>query len=205
MADLTHRFDPVIEENYAFYLQGIRDFARENPLPQELAVEIGSNRGLFLSRLARAWPERFHLGIEWRMKYVRWGNELLEEEGIENALLLQADANLALPILCDDGQIADLFVLFPDPWWKKKHRKRRIIQPEFLDLLAKKIRPQGTLWIRTDVGSLADDMMEIVDAHPEFEHIPWDQMPREPFPRTTREEKILRKRLPVHTLYYRRR
>lgn len=205
MADLEFRFDKLIEEHEAFHLERMRTFARNQALPPDLVVEIGSNRGLFLSRLARQWHDRTLLGIEWRKKYVDWGNETLAMEGIQNASFLQGDANLALPIVADNGQIADVFILFPDPWWKKRHRKRRIIQPHFLDLLGRKMSAGGHLWIRTDVGPLADDMRSIIDQHPAFELLPWEEMPVEPFPRTTREEKIIRKRLPIHTLYYRRR
>ncbi len=205
MADLSYRFDKYTEKYDKFHLDRIREFARTTPLPDNLMVEIGSNRARFLSRLAEENPDRFLLGIEWREKHVDYGCGVLADRGIENAKLIQADANHALPILIDEEQIGDLFIPFPDPWWKIRHRKRRIIQPEFLDLVAEKMKDGGTLWIRTDVGSLADDMQEIIDAHPAFEPLPLDEFPKTPFPRTTREVTILKRGLPVHLLYYRRR
>ncbi|TXD37602.1 tRNA (guanosine(46)-N7)-methyltransferase TrmB [Lujinxingia vulgaris] len=205
MADLSLRFDDVIEENYDRMLTRIRQFAVERPLPERVSLEIGSNRANFLRQLAQRHPERFYLGIEWRKKYVDFGKENLLEHGVKNADLLQADATMAIPILLEEGQLSELFILFPDPWWKKRHRKRRIIQPQTLDLFASKMHPGATLWLRTDVGTLADDFREVLDAHPEFEHLPFEEMPVEPFPRTTREVKILRKGIPVHTLYYVRR
>ncbi len=204
MPDPPFRFDEDTERRERFHLDRIRAFGQENPLPDDLVVEIGSNRCRFLAELAQRWPDRFLLGVEWRMKYAEMGRELLNESGVENARVLQADAALAFPVLLDDGQITDLFILFPDPWWKKRHRKRRIIRPDFLDLAAKKIRPGGHLWIRTDVGPLAEDMEEVLAAHPAFEPLPLEEFPLVPFPRTTRERTILKRGLPVHPLYYRR-
>src|SRR5690554_4454475 len=186
-------------------LTRIRHFATERPLPERVSLEIGSNRANFLRQLAQRNPERFYLGIEWRKKYVDFGKVNLLEHGVKNADLLQADATMAIPILLEEGQLSELFILFPDPWWKKRHRKRRIIQDETLDLFASKMHPGAMLWLRTDVGTLADDFREVLDAHPEFDLLPFEKMPTEPFPRTTREVNILRKGLPVHTLYYVRR
>ncbi|RAL23551.1 tRNA (guanosine(46)-N7)-methyltransferase TrmB [Lujinxingia litoralis] len=205
MADLSLRFDEVIEENYDRMLTRIREFAHATPLPERVSLEIGSNRANFLRQLAQRHPDRHYLGIEWRKKYVDFGKVNLLEHGVTNADLLQADATLAIPILFEAGQLSELFILFPDPWWKKRHQKRRIIQPHTLDLFAEKMHSGAHLWLRTDVGTLADDFRVDLDAHPEFELLPFEEMPLEPYPRTTREVKILRKGLPVHTLYYVRR
>jgi tRNA (guanine-N7-)-methyltransferase len=204
VVDLIHRFDPITEQYYDRPLARLRTLAAELTLPERVSVEIGSNRANFLRGLSQQQPERYHVGIEWKKKYVQWGNELLEAHNVTNALLLQADANLAIPILFDDGQIDELFILFPDPWWKKRHRKRRVIQPEFLDLMTRKMPPGGMIWIRTDVGPLADDMRDVLDAHEHFEPLPFDEYPALPFPRTTREVKIIAQNLPIHLLYYRR-
>lgn len=205
MADLAFRFDDITEQHYAFYLDKLRKLAATTPLPPRVSIEIGSNRGKFITELAARHPERFYVGIEYRLKYAEFARETQAAAGIENVLMLQADANLALPILFDDGQIEELFLLCPDPWWKQRHRKRRIIQPEFLDLMARKMPSGGMLWVRTDVGTLADDMREVLDAHEAFELLPFDEHPVEPFPRTTREVKIMRAQIPMNLLYYRRR
>lgn len=205
MSAVSHRFDYYTEKFDQWHLERIREFARENPLPDDLVIEIGANRGRFLTGLAQRWPDRFILGIEWRKKHVDFAQETLAELGLKNAAMLQADANHAIPLIIKDGQIGDLFILFPDPWWKARHRKRRVIQPQFLDLIAQKMKDNGRLFIRTDVGTFADDMQEIIDAHPEFIPLSSDEIPLQPFPRTTREVSIMRKGLPIHLLYYRRR
>ncbi|MFU8804626.1 MAG: tRNA (guanine(46)-N(7))-methyltransferase TrmB [Bradymonadaceae bacterium] len=204
MADLSYRFDPLTEKHYAWHLAELREVAKELTLPSTVSVEIGSNRANFLRDLSLAHAERFHIGLEWREKYVQMGLENLKAHDVDNALLLQADANYALPILFDDGQIGELFILFPDPWWKLRHRKRRIIQPPMLDLLEKKMSSGAVLWIRTDVGPLADDMREVLAEHGAFEPLPFEDYPTVPFPRTTREVHIIKKGLPIHLLYFRR-
>ena len=205
MPDLTLRFDDITEEFSDRMLAHIRDFARGTPLPQALTVEIGSNRGKFIEGLALRHPDRFFLGIELRAKYVQQANARYARLGLTNALILRADANLAMPILFDDGQLTELFALYPDPWWKKRHRKRRIIRPESLDLLARKLRPGGKLWVRTDVGPLANDMRATLNAHPEFEPTPLEQHPLDPFPYSERDTRSIRMGMPVQLLYYTRR
>lgn len=207
MPDLTYRFDDYTEEFHSKWLARIRKYAQSSSLPDNLILEIGSNRGRFLSRIASRFPDRFALGIEYRPKFTEIAERRLVRQEIDNAKILTADANLALPILIDDEQLGDIFIPFPDPWWKRKHRKRRIIQPEFLDLIAAKLKDHGHLWIRTDVGPLADDMQALIDAHPAFEPLPFDDLPTvDALPRTTREEKIIaHEQIPIHLVYYQRR
>ncbi|MBA2661833.1 MAG: tRNA (guanosine(46)-N7)-methyltransferase TrmB [Bradymonadaceae bacterium] len=204
MPDLSLRFDAHTEHFYSRQLAWLRDRALNDPFVGPVSVEIGSNRGKFLRELSGRDPERFYIGIEWRHKFVELAKEMFEKHGVANAITFRADANLAIPVLFDEGQLQELFVLFPDPWWKSRHRKRRIIQPAFLDILATKMPLGAMIWIRTDVGTLADDMREILDAHPCFEALPFEQFPVEPFPRTNREVTIIAKGLPIHPLYYRR-
>lgn len=203
MANLEYRFDKYTEEYQSQELDRIREFGRQNPLPPEVSLEIGTNRGRFLSELARQFPERYFLGAEWTALAAN-ARSRLQRDGVQNADVLAADANHLVPILFDDGQLRDVFLLFPDPWWKTKHRKRRVIQPEFLDLITPKMRPGGHLWIRTDVGTFADDMREILAAHPAFKPVDVFDFPLEPFPRSTRERHVIRGGIPIHTIYYQR-
>lgn len=204
MPDLDLRFDDITEQYSSRQLEEIRSFARASDLPDDLVLEIGSNRGRFIHKLARERPDSFILGVELRYKYVKLARRDLKRDGLTNAHILCADANLVMPIVIDDGQLTDLFLLYPDPWWKKRHRKRRVIQPEFLDLLARKMRPGGNLWIRTDVGPLADDMRDTLVDHPDFQPIPPDEFPVEPFLRSTREASSIGKGLPINLVYFRR-
>ena len=205
MPDLDLRFDDITEQYSRRELEEARRFAREEPLPDAVMLEIGSNRGRFLLQLAKAHPDACAVGIEIRHKYARLARRDLEKAGVSNAKVIAADAALALPIVMDDGQITDVFVLYPDPWWKKKHRKRRVIREDLLDLLARKMRTGAHLWIRTDVGPLADDMRETLLLHDDFEPLPPEEFPTGPFPRSTRERKWVADHNPINLVYFRRR
>lgn len=204
MPDLDHRFDDITEHYSSRMLAEIRRFARDVELPARVMLEIGTNRGRFLLPLAKQFPDRVALGIEIRNKYARLARRDLVKAGVTNAHVLAADAALALPIVIDDGQLTDVFVLYPDPWWKKRHQKRRVIRPDLLDLLHAKMAEGANLWVRTDVGPLADDMRDTLTEHPGFEPLPPDEYPLEPFPRSTRERKWVADHNPVHLVYFRR-
>lgn len=204
MSDLSLRFDAYTEQFFSRQLAWLRERAINDPIQGPVSIEIGSNRGKFLKEIAQAHPDRNFIGIEWRHKFVEIAKDVLAKHNVPNATTFRADANLALPILLDAGQLHELFILFPDPWWKLKHRKKRIIQPAFLDMVATKMPVGGMIWIRTDVGTLADDMRAILDAHPAFDPLSLREFPIEPFPRTNREVTIIEQGLPIHPLYYRR-
>lgn len=205
MPNLDFRFDEYTEQFAARQLQEVREFAAKQVLPSDLLLEIGTNRGRFLKQLAEQNRDAAALGVELRGKYVKLARRDLANAGIDNAHVVCADAALLLPIAIDDGQLTDVFVLYPDPWWKKRHRKRRIIRDDFLDLLAQKMRPGANLWIRTDVGPLADAMRDTLVAHPDFIPMRAEDFPVEPFLRSTRERKSIEQHLPVNIVNFRRR
>lgn len=183
-------------------LAELRAYAVDNPLPDRVSLEIGSNRGKFISKLAGRNPDKRYLGIEIKRSLARKARKRARRKGADNADVICADANLAIPILIDDGQIEEIFILYPDPWWKKRHRKRRVIQPEFLDLLAPKMCDGGKVWIRTDVGTLADDMREILLDHDRFKAMAPEDYPLEPFPWTTRERHCFKASIPANLVYF---
>ncbi len=204
MPDLGYRFDDITEEYSSRMLDEIRRFARETPLPDRLMLEIGTNRGRFLLPLAQQFPDRVALGVEIRNKYAKLARRDLQKAGVDNAYVLSADIALALPILVDDGQISDVFILYPDPWWKERHKKRRVIRDDLLDVLHPKLADGATLWIRTDVGPLADDMRDVLIDHPGFEPLPPDEFPLPSFPRSTRERKWVAEGNPINLVYFRK-
>jgi tRNA (guanine-N7-)-methyltransferase len=205
MADLSFRFDAITEEHYDRQLAELRDFARDHTLSADVGVEIGSNKGRFIHHLAQREPDRTLIGIEIRKKYAEMADARLRKDGLDAAHVLRADAELAIPILLDDGQLGDLWILYPDPWWKARHRKRRVVRTQTLDLYAAKMRPGGRLWVRTDVGPLANDMRADLNAHPDFEPMPLEDYPMTPFPYSERDVRSINMGMPVQLLYYVRR
>ncbi len=122
-------------------------FAREAPLE----VEVGSGKGLFLRTAAAACPERCFLGIEIAAKYARFAAAGLARQGAANALVVQGDALRLFAERLADDSLAAVHVYFPDPWWKKRHHKRRLMRPEFVRDMQRVLAPGGDLHLWTDV------------------------------------------------------
>ena len=201
---IDHTFDEYTEQYSKRQLDDTRNFAKSGRLAGLASLEIGTNRGRFLKALAERQPEQFHLGCELRFKWTKLAQRDLENAHIDNAFVICADANFVLPVVFDEEQINQVFVLFPDPWWKKRHAKRRLIQDDFLDLLATKMTAGGRIIIRSDVGPLADEMRETLTFHKRFKPVDPDDYGRNPFPRSTRERSVIEKGIPINLVYFER-
>lgn len=203
LQDIT--FDELTETHKRHRLDAIKAWAQGRSMEGPVHVEIGSNRGRFLKGLARLHPTHSVLGIELRRRFVEVLNEELAAEGPANAHILDADARLALPLIFADQHVARFYVLFPDPWWKRRHAKRRLLEPTFLSLLADKIKPDGLLIIKTDVEPYAESVAQLLAQSRRWRRLEpgdplWPQDEAQ-WPQTTRERKILNKGLPTWHLY----
>ncbi len=133
-------------------------------------LEIGFGNGDSLAQMAAANPDRNYLGIEVHSPGV--GHLLLkiEELGLTNIRILRHDAVEVVSKGIGDGALEGAFLFFPDPWHKKRHHKRRILQPAFLEQLARVIRPGGTFHAATDWENYAEHMMLVLTESPHFEN-----------------------------------
>jgi tRNA (guanine-N7-)-methyltransferase len=125
-----------------------------------VTLEIGFGNGDSLAALAAGHPERDYLGIEVHPPGVGHLMRLGHEAGCRNLRILCADAVEALQSRIADAALDEVLLYFPDPWPKKRHHKRRIVQPAFLDLVARKLRPGGVLRMATDWEHYAAHMLE---------------------------------------------
>ncbi len=116
-----------------------------------LEVEIGSGKGLFLRTAAAAHPEVDYLGIEVAPRYAQFAAAGLARRGIQNAIVVIGDAACLLEELLPEDCLAAVHLYFPDPWWKRRHKKRRVIRESFLAHVERTLRPGGTLHFWTDV------------------------------------------------------
>jgi tRNA (guanine-N7-)-methyltransferase len=123
-------------------------------------LEIGFGNGEHLAALAAAHPERDYLGIEVHRPGV--GHLLMLTTGLTNVRVSQHDAVEVLREQIAPGALDEVLVLFPDPWHKKRHHKRRLIQPPFVELLASRIAPGGVLRLATDWEEYAAQMLEVL-------------------------------------------
>jgi tRNA (guanine-N7-)-methyltransferase len=119
-----------------------------NALPVEL--EIGSGKGSFLLRRASQRPEINLLGVEWVQKYALYGADRARRAGLGNVKLVCADAAGLFKTSLPDRSLWRVHIYFPDPWPKKKHHRRRLIQPEFLRHVRRVLKLGGWLGIVTD-------------------------------------------------------
>jgi tRNA (guanine-N7-)-methyltransferase len=123
-------------------------------------LEIGPGRGDFLLSLAPLHPEKRIVAIELGRRRYRRLIPRLERRGISNILLIQGDARIVLPRYYQPGTFGWIYVLFPDPWPKKRHIPHRLLTTEFISLLAGFLRPSGELYITTDVATYAEWVVE---------------------------------------------
>ncbi|MCA6216160.1 tRNA (guanosine(46)-N7)-methyltransferase TrmB [Ideonella sp. B7] len=143
-------------------LNAAQVFGREAPL----VVEIGFGMGSATAQIAQTRPDTDFIGIEVHTPGVGALLKRIGEEGLGNLRIIQHDAVEVLETMIAPGSLAGVHVFFPDPWHKKKHNKRRLIQPPFVALLASRLRPGGVLHCATDWQPYAEQMLEVLSAEP---------------------------------------
>jgi tRNA (guanine-N7-)-methyltransferase len=131
-----------------------REFGRE-PEQQILELEIGPGRGAFALDHAQTHPEIDLVAIETRRSDCEQIKARARKRSLSNLMVLQGDAKLLVPRCFKPGQLAVLHVQFPDPWWKKRHRKRRMVDVDLAALARTLLRAGGTVDFRTDVPAYA--------------------------------------------------
>jgi tRNA (guanine-N7-)-methyltransferase len=127
-----------------------------------LEVEVGSGKGLFLRGAAAARPDVDFLGIEVVRKYAEFTAAALVKRGLNNAVVASADALRIFCELIPNDSLAAVHVYFPDPWWKKRHRKRRVLCEPFLRDVERTLLPGGTLHFWTDVEEYFRSTLELM-------------------------------------------
>ena len=136
-------------------------FGRTAPLE----VEVGSGKGLFLETAASACPDHNFLGIEIATKYARYCAARLAKRGLDNAVMVHGDANHAFRDILPESSAVAVHIYFPDPWWKKRHHKRRIMAGPFLALAQRVLQPGGRLHFWTDVKDYYELSLAEIAAH----------------------------------------
>ncbi|HEY2203341.1 MAG TPA: tRNA (guanosine(46)-N7)-methyltransferase TrmB [Pseudonocardia sp.] len=129
-------------------------------------MEIGSGMGESTAALAAAAPGVNHLAVEVYQPGLGQLLMRIHERGLTNLRLLRGDAVRVLRELLPPATLDGIRLYFPDPWPKRKHHKRRLVQPEFAALAADRLRPGGTLHLATDWAHYAEQMRRVCDAEP---------------------------------------
>lgn len=132
-----------------------------------LLIDIGCARGRFLLRMAEVEPGWNYLGVEIRDALVDEANRLAREAGLSNLHYEFCNAMLWLDRLLaeiPEGRLQMVTIQFPDPWFKKKHAKRRMVNRELVDTIVTKLAAGGQIFAQTDIGFLAEEMFELFRA-----------------------------------------
>ena len=192
------------------HVNPLSPFYRQEPQPVDLAevfvdpslplhLDIGCARGRFLLRMAEAEPAWNYLGVEIREPLVIEANGIAAEHGLKNLHYEFCNAMIWLGRLLAEVPVDVLQMVtiqFPDPWFKKKHAKRRMVNPELVDTVAEKLAVGGRIFMQTDIESLAE---EIVDLFGENRFLKQIAIDGNPFPvKTEREKAVEDKGLPVY-------
>ncbi|MGH9677164.1 MAG: tRNA (guanosine(46)-N7)-methyltransferase TrmB [Candidatus Acidiferrum sp.] len=129
-------------------------------------LEIGCGKGAFLLSAAQANPKFNYLGVEIDRKLQLFTATRLAKRGLSNARVLHANAALLLRDRLKAGSIQAVHVYFPDPWWKRRHLKRRLFTADFVATITSVLRPGGFLYTATDVEAYFHIMRDHVQANP---------------------------------------
>lgn len=177
-------------------------------LGQPLHLDIGCGRGRFLLQMAQLQPEWNFLGLEIREPLVEQANGWVAELGLSNVHYLFCNVNNSLrPLLASlpAGILQTVTIQFPDPWFKRKQQKRRVVQPELVEDVAAFLTPGGMLLVQSDVAAVASEMRDRFAAHPAFRLQTPDWLPSNPFPVSTeREVSTLERGEPVYRAQFTR-
>lgn len=188
-------------------LPAVAELFADPTLP--LHLDIGCARGRFLLELAALQPTWNHLGVEIRRPLVDAAEAERQQLGLENLRLLFCNANVSLdPWLAQlpAGQLQRVSIQFPDPWFKAKHHKRRVLQPPLLLALAGALPEGGWLFLQSDVPAVIAPMLELCEAcgcfvRPAGDGRPWRA--DNPLPvASERERHALAQGLPVQRVLF---
>lgn len=163
-------------------------------LNQPLHLDIGCGRGKFLLEMAHQQPEWNYLGLEIREPLVDQANEWRTKLGLSNLFYLFCNANNSLRSLLESlpaGVLQRVTIQFPDPWFKKRHQKRRVVQSQLVADLAEFLVAGGTVFLQSDVEEVAIEMRDRFDEHPAFTRQTQKWLEHNPLPVATERELLV--------------
>lgn len=169
---LTTAQQHALDELWPFYgidnAETRLDFDDHFERKADVIVEIGFGNGESTWQMAQHEADKNFIGIEVHEPGVGQLLMAVEEHGIENVRIVCEDAVVFLEQRIEPGSLAGVRIYFADPWPKKRHHKRRLIQPEFVSLLAHCMESGGVLHLATDWQPYAEHMLEVMDSSPDF-------------------------------------
>lgn len=137
-----------------------------------LEVDVGCGKGRFLLARAAAHPEISYLGIDRMLRRIRKVDRKAVRLGLSNLRLVRVEAYYAVTYLMPAACVSAYYILFPDPWPKKRHHDHRLFNPGFVNALYRTLRPGGQVHFATDHLAYFEEVKALIDADRRFESIP---------------------------------
>ncbi len=147
------------------------------PKNSDFVWEVGCGHGHFLTAYSKAFPDRTCIGIDLIIDRIRRSERKRDRGGLERLHFFQAEAQLFYEVIPEGVEFSAIYVLFPDPWPKKRHHKNRLMQSKFLSAVALRAKPGVPLYFRTDYQPYFEATLEVFRQHPD-----WTVSTTEPWP-----------------------
>ncbi len=168
---------------------------------QPIEVDLGSGAGRFLIEAARQYPEKDFFGVERLLGRVRKTLRSASRLGLTNVRVLRLEIDYTVRYLLSPGSVSRLHLSFPDPWPKRRHQRRRLVDEDFLAASANALATGGELWIKTDHADYFQCITKAVDSRRDlFVSVPWV----EEYPTTDFEETYRSQDLPIYRMRLRK-
>lgn len=192
------------------HVNPLAPYYRQTPKPIEiekifanpelpLHLDLGCARGRFILKMAEAEKSQNFLGIEIREPLVEEANRIAKEKNLNNLHYEFCNAMMFLDKLFEKlpaNILQTVTIQFPDPWFKKKHAKRRMVNVELVETIANHLADSGKVFVQTDIEFLAQEMFGFFEENNNFERI---EIEANPFPvKTERENAVEEKQMPVY-------
>jgi len=153
---------------------------------KDLILDIGCGKGMFLVERAKQREDAVCVGFETKLSYCIKTLRRAEKHCVSNCFCVYGDARLTIPLLIPQESVSEVYILFPDPWWKKRHAERRF-GAKTKSIIASVLRKGGTLVIKSDVAEYIKELEQVFLEGEVFEPC---EVPKE-LPRSNREKKVL--------------
>ncbi len=194
------------EKYCLFYENKMLDYSSVFNNTNDTIIEIGFGNGEVTAQMALIKPEYNYIGLE---VYLKGFVKLLKEIGensIDNVRIMRFNAIDVLQNMIPDNSVSGFHIFFPDPWPKKKHHKRRIMNPDFLHLLATKLKKNGYIYMVTDWEEYAEEVLSLVDNEPLLYNPFYDFAPPVTWrPLTKFEQKGMNKDYTINEIWFEKR
>jgi tRNA (guanine-N7-)-methyltransferase len=178
------------------------------PTDREVEAELGCADARFLFERAPQHPDKYFLGLEIREPLVEQVNEEAATAGLANLRAVFCNINVDLPTLVPDASLTRAYINFPDPWFKRRHQRRRLVNDELVEALHRKLRRDGELFFQSDVFDLALDAMAVLESATHLfanERGPWSFAPDNPYgAKSLREVRCEERGMRIWRMCYRR-